>query len=206
MLSVEELRAEVEQGSIDTVVAAFTDMQGRLLGKRVDAQFFLEESAEHGLEGCNYLLALDMEMDPQAGYEMASWEQGFGDSVLPPDLATLRQVPWLEGTAFVLCDVGWADGSPVAPSPPQVLRAQIDRTRAAGCEPMMGSELEFYLLQESYADAHAKHYRRLTPSVPYILDYHIFNSYKRYAAGSWAPTSPARGHDNRTYGFRYERG
>ena len=171
MLSVEELRAEVEQGSIDTVVAAFTDMQGRLLGKRVDAQFFLEESAEHGLEGCNYLLALDMA--PQPGYEMASLEQGYGDFVLTPDLATLRRVPWLEGTALVLCDVGWADGSPVATSPRQVLRGQIDRTRAAGYEPMMGSELEFYLLQESYADAHAKHYRGLTPSVPYILDYHI---------------------------------
>ncbi len=173
MLSVEELRAEVERGEIDTVVVAFTDMQGRLLGKREHAEFFLEESAEHGLEGCNYLLALDMEMDPQAGYEMASWEQGYGDFVLTPDLSTLRRVPWLEGTAFVLCDVGWADGSPVLASPRQVLRAQVERARAAGYEPMMGSELEFYLLKESYEEAHAKHYRDLTPSVPYILDYHI---------------------------------
>jgi glutamine synthetase len=173
MLSVEELRTEVERGEIDTVVAAFTDMQGRLLGKREHAEFFLEESAEPGLEGCNYLLALDMEMDPQAGYQMASWEQGYGDFVLTPDLSTLRRVPWLEGTALVLCDVGWADGSPVAASPRQVLRAQVERARAAGYEPMMGSELEFYLLKESYEEAHAKHYRDLTPSVPYILDYHI---------------------------------
>jgi glutamine synthetase len=173
MLSVEELRDQVEKGEIDTVVAAFTDMQGRLLGKRIQAEFFLEESAEHGLEGCNYLLALDMEMDPQAGYAMASWEQGYGDFVMRPDLSTLRRLPWLEGTALVLCDVGWEDGSPVVASPRQVLRAQVERARAAGFEPMIGSELEFYLLKESYEEAHAKHYRDLSPSVPYILDYHI---------------------------------
>ncbi|HET7555658.1 MAG TPA: glutamine synthetase family protein [Gaiellaceae bacterium] len=173
MLTIEELRDEVERGEIDTVVAAFTDMQGRLLGKREHAEFFLEESAQSGVEGCNYLLALDMEMDPQAGYAMASWEQGYGDFVLTPDLATLRRIPWLEGTALVLCDVGWGDGSPVVASPRQVLRTQVERARALGYEPMMGSELEFYLLKESYEQAHAKHYRDLTPSVPYILDYHI---------------------------------
>ena len=173
MLTIEELKEQVERGEIDTVVAAFTDMQGRLLGKREHAEFFLEESAEHGVEGCNYLLALDMEMDPQAGYAMASWEQGYGDFVLTPDLGTLRRIPWLEGTALVLCDVGWGDGSPVVASPRQVLRTQVERARALRYEPMMGSELEFYLLKESYEEAHAKHYRDLTPSVPYILDYHI---------------------------------
>jgi glutamine synthetase len=173
MLTLDELRSEVESGAIDTVVAAFTDMQGRLLGKREQAEFFLDASAEHGVEGCNYLLALDMEMDPKPGYAMASWDQGYGDFVTAPDLATLRRIPWLEGTALVLCDVVWADGSPVVASPRQVLRAQVERARAAGFEPMIGSELEFYLLKESYAEAHAKHYRDLTPSVPYILDYHI---------------------------------
>jgi glutamine synthetase len=173
MLSLDDLRASVESGSIDTVVAAFTDMQGRLLGKREDAEFFLAESVGHGLEGCNYLLALDMEMDPQPGYEMASWERGYGDFHLTPDLATLRRIPWLEGTALVLCDVDWEDGSPVVASPRQVLRAQVERARTAGFEPMFGSELEFYLLKESYAEAHAKGYRDLTPSVPYILDYHV---------------------------------
>src|SRR5512146_288977 len=173
MLSLEELRAEVESGAIDTVVAAFTDMQGRLMGKREHAAFFLEESAEHGLEGCNYLLALDMEMDPQPGYAMASWERGYGDFHLQPDFATLRRLPWLPGTALVLCDVLWEDGSPVVASPRQVLRAQVERARAAGFEPMFGTELEFYLLKESYAEAHAKHFRELTPSVPYILDYHV---------------------------------
>ncbi|TML87314.1 MAG: glutamine synthetase [Actinobacteria bacterium] len=173
MLSLEELTADVESGAIDTVVTAFTDMQGRLMGKREQGQFFLEESAGHGLEGCNYLLALDMEMDPQPGYAMASWERGYGDFHLLPDLATLRRVPWLEGTAFVLCDVQWEDGSPVVASPRQVLRGQVERARAAGYEPMFGTELEFYLLRETYAAAHAKHYRDLTPSVPYILDYHV---------------------------------
>jgi glutamine synthetase len=173
MLSLDELRTEVESGAIDTVVAAFTDMQGRLMGKRAQAEYFLAESVEHGLEGCNYLLALDMEMDPQAGYAMASWERGFGDFHLTPDFATLRRIPWLESTALVLCDVDWENGSPVVASPRQVLRRQIERARAVGFEPMFGSELEFYLLKESYAEAHAKHYRDLTPSVPYILDYHV---------------------------------
>jgi glutamine synthetase len=173
MLTLDELRSEVEAGTIDTVVAAFTDMQGRLMGKREQAEYFLDETAEHGLEGCNYLLALDMEMDPQPGYAMASWEQGYGDFVMTPDFATLRRIPWLEGTALVLCDVGWADGKPVVASPRQVLKAQVERARAAGFEPMFGSELEFYLFSESYAEAHAKHYRDLTPSVPYILDYHV---------------------------------
>jgi glutamine synthetase len=173
MLTLEQLRADVESGAIDTVVTAFTDMQGRLMGKREHAEYFLAESVEHGLEGCNYLLALDMDMDPQAGYAMASWERGYGDFHLRPDPATLRRVPWLEGTAMVLCDVLWEDGTPVVASPRQILRAQIERARAAGYEPMFGTELEFYLLKETYAEAHAKHYLDLTPSVPYILDYHI---------------------------------
>ena len=173
MLTLDELRDEVERGSIDTVVAAFTDMQGRLMGKREHAAYFLEESAEHGIEGCNYLLALDMEMDPQPGYTMASWERGYGDFHLTPDLATLRRVPWLEATALVLCDVAWEDGSPVVASPRQILKRQVERAAAVGFEPMFGSELEFYLVKESYAEAHVKHYRDLTPSVPYILDYHV---------------------------------
>jgi glutamine synthetase len=174
MLSLDELRADVERGEVDTVVVAFTDMQGRLLGKRLHAEYFLEDGLpEHGVEGCNYLLALEMEMDPVPGYELASWERGYGDFVLVPDLATLRRIPWLEATALVLCDVAWHDGSPVAPSPRQVLRRQVERAEELGLTPMFGSELEFFLLKETYAEAHAKHYRDLTPSVPYILDYHI---------------------------------
>jgi glutamine synthetase len=173
VISLDELRAEVESGAIDTVVVAFTDMQGRLMGKRVHAEFFLDDSVEHGVEGCNYLLALEMEMDPVPGYALASWDQGYGDFRLEPDLATLRRIPWLEGTALVLADVLAHDGDDVKPSPRQVLKAQVARAEELGYTPMFGSELEFFLMRESYAEAHAKHYRDLTPSVPYILDYHI---------------------------------
>jgi glutamine synthetase len=174
MLTPDELRAAVEDGSIDTVVVAFTDMQGRLMGKRLHGEYFVEaEIGERGVEACDYLLALDMEMDPVPGYEIANWEEGYGDFALLPDLPTLRRIPWLEATALVLCDVAWHDGRPVAPSPRQVLKRQVARARALGLEPMFGSELEFYLFKESYAEAHAKRYEGLTPSVPYILDYHM---------------------------------
>jgi glutamine synthetase len=173
-VTADELRSEVESGAIDTVIVAFTDMQGRLMGKRLHGEFFLEgEVAEHGVEGCNYLLALDMEMDPTPGYGIASWERGYGDFGLNPDMATLRSIPWLEATALVLCDVVWHDGSPVNPSPRQVLKRQVERAAELGYTAKFGSELEFYLLKDSYEEAHAKHYRELTPSVPYILDYHI---------------------------------
>jgi glutamine synthetase len=174
MLRADELRKAVEDGSIDTVIVAFTDMQGRLMGKRLHGEFFLEGAiAEEGVEGCNYLLALEMDMDPVPGYQIASWEQGYGDFRLVPDLATLRRIPWLEATALVLADVAWHDGTPVRPSPRQVLKHQVELAAAHGLVPMFGSELEFYLLKETYEEAHAKHYRDLTPSVPYILDYHI---------------------------------
>jgi glutamine synthetase len=174
MLTFAELRDLVASGEIDTVVVAFTDMQGRLMGKRLHAEFFVEEmEAEHPVEGCNYLLALEMEMNPVPGYEIASWEQGYGDFAMKPDMATLRRIPWLEATALVLADVLWHDGSPVRPSPRQVLRAQMERAAELGFTPMAGSELEFYLVRETFSEAHAKDYNGLTPSVPYILDYHI---------------------------------
>ena len=174
MLTTKELEQGAADGSIDTVVVAFTDMQGRLMGKRLHANYFLDgDISEHGVEGCNYLLALEMEGDPVPGYEMASWERGYGDLRLVPDMATLRRIPWLEGTALLLADVAWLDGSPVAPSPRQVLKRQLERAADLGFTAMFASELEFFLLKETYEEAHAKHYRDLTPSVPYILDYHI---------------------------------
>jgi glutamine synthetase len=173
MLSVDELRSEADAGAIDTVVAAFTDMQGRLVGKRIDSSFFLDEVADHGIEGCNYLLALDMEMDPVPGYEMANWEKGYGDFAIALDLATLRRIPWLDRTALVLCDVVNHDGSPVPASPRQVLIAQYERASASGYTPQFASELEFYLYKQSYAEAHEQDFRGLTPTIPYILDYHI---------------------------------
>jgi glutamine synthetase len=173
MLSLDDLRSEAEDGAIDTVVTAFTDMQGRLFGKRIQVDYFTDEVVGHGVEGCNYLLALDMEMDPLPGYEMANWESGYGDFGIVPDMQTLRRVPWLDRTALVLADVVNHDGSPVVASPRQVLIAQYDRAREAGFVPMMASELEFYLYKESYAEAHEKDYVDLTPTIPYILDYHI---------------------------------
>jgi glutamine synthetase len=173
MLTVDELRSEAEAGTIDTIVAAFTDMQGRLFGKRIQAEYFLDEVTEHGIEGCDYLLALDMEMDPVPGYEMANWEKGYGDFAIVPDLPTLRRIPWLDRTALVVCDVANHDGSPVTASPRQVLIAQFERAREMGFMPMMASELEFYLYKESYAEAHEKDYSDLTPTIPYILDYHV---------------------------------
>ena len=174
MPTLEELREDVAAGAVDTVIACFTDMQGRLMGKRLDAEFFLSENeAGHPGEGCNYLLALEMEMAPVPGYAIASWERGYGDFGLRPDLSTLRRIPWHEATVMVQCDVEWHDGTPVAPSPRQVLKAQVEKARALGFDPMFGSELEFFLFRETYLEAHAKHYHDLTPSVPYILDYHI---------------------------------
>src|SRR4029077_14707080 len=164
----------VSAGEIEPAVVAFTDMQGRLMGKRVDAEYLLETSyGVESTEGCNYLMTVDMEMDVVPGYKMASWEQGYGDFDMVPDFETLRLIPWLESTAMILCDVAWHDRKPVRPSPRQVLRAQIERARKLGFEPMFGSELELYLLKETFAEAHAKHYTDLTPSVLYILDYHI---------------------------------
>ncbi len=173
MLSLDALREEVKGGTIDTVVTAFTDMQGRLFGKRIQAEYFLDDVVAHGVEGCNYLLALDMEMDPIPGYEMANWEGGYGDFAIVPDMATLRRIPWLDRTALVLCDVANHDGSPVVASPRQILIAQYERAHELGFTPMLASELEFYLYKESYAEAHEKDYRGLTPTIPYILDYHI---------------------------------
>jgi glutamine synthetase len=173
MLTLEELEAAVGDGSIDTVVAAFTDMQGRLMGKRIEGEFFLDEVAGQGVEGCNYLLALDMEMEPLPGYRMANWEKGYGDFGIAPDMETLRRIPWLDSTAFVVCDVVDHDGGPIVESPRQILIEQYERAHRLGFTPMMSSELEFYLYKDSYAEAWEKGYRDLTPTIPYILDYHV---------------------------------
>jgi glutamine synthetase len=173
MLTLDELEKAIGDGTIDTVVTAFTDMQGRLIGKRIQGEFFIDEVSKHGIEGCDYLLALDMEMDPVPGYEMANWEEGYGDFGIAPDLATLRRIPWLDSTAMVLCDVVNHDGTAVVASPRQVLIKQYERAHEMGFGPVMTSELEFYLYKESYAEAWERGYRDLTPTIPYILDYHV---------------------------------
>lgn len=172
-LSVEELRAAVASGSIDTVVVAMTDMQGRLVGKRIHGTYFVDEVLHHGTEGCNYLLAVDVEMNTVAGYEMSSWDAGYADFALHPDLATLRRIPWQEGAALVLCDVLWLDGKDVLASPRQILRRQVSSLHEAGMLALVGTELEFILFNDSYEDAWKKGYRELTPSNLYNVDYSI---------------------------------
>jgi len=173
MLSLEQLRVLVADGTIDTVVLAFTDMQGRLQGKRLSAEFFLDEVVENHAEGCNYLLAVDIEMNTVEGYAMSSWERGYGDFVLVPDLSTLRLMPWHEGTALLLADLAWEDGSPVTASPRQVLAAQAARLAGHGWTAFAGTELEFVVYTESYEQAQAQAFRELTPANQYNNDYSI---------------------------------
>jgi len=175
-LSLDELRADVESGAVDTVLLVMTDMQGRLAGKRLHAPFFVDEVAGHGAEGCNYLLAVDVEMNTVQGFAMSSWETGYGDFVFRPDLDTLRRVPWLERTAICVADLEWEDGSPVTASPRQVLRRQLDRLAERGWHANVGSELEFMLFRDSYEQARAKRYRDLDHANAYNVDYSILGT------------------------------
>lgn len=172
-LSVDQLREAVENGSIDTVVVAMTDMQGRLIGKRIHGQFFLDEVLKHGTEGCNYLLAVDVEMNTVDGYQMSSWESGYSDFALIPDLETLRLIPWQTGAALVLADIQWLDHRDVVASPRQILRKQIKELRNAGMQAMCGTELEFVVYKDSYEEAWEKGYKNLTPVNQYNVDYSI---------------------------------
>lgn len=174
MLSLDDLRHRTGQGLIETVVVGFTDQYGRLMGKRFDADFFLEEAAQHGTHACDYLLTVDMEMEPVEGYEFANWQLGYGDFHLVPDLETLRVAAWLEGTALVLCDVSDRDThSPVSVAPRSILRRQVERAAEAGFEVMGASELEYYSFEDSYREAAGRHYRQLDPVGWYIEDYHL---------------------------------
>nr|WP_221308639.1 glutamine synthetase family protein [Nocardiopsis mwathae] len=172
-MTLDRLRAEIESGAIDTVLVAFTDMQGRLQGKRLSGRYFLQEVLDHGTEGCNYLLAVDVEMNTVDGYAMSSWETGYGDFVMRPDPATLRRTPWQQGQAMVNADLTWHDGSPVAASPRQILRRQTDRLAARGWRAMVGTELEFVVYRDSYEDAWNRGYRDLTPANRYNVDYSV---------------------------------
>ena len=176
MLTLEQLRVEVSEGNIDTVVVAFTDMQGRLQGKRLAAEFFLDDVVGSVIEGCNYLLAVDVEMNTVDGYAMSSWQTGYGDFVMAPDMGTLRRVPWQEATAMVIADLTWHDGSPVVASPRQILKAQTDRLAERGLQAMAGTELEFVVYADSYAAAQAAGYRNLTPANSYNVDYSILGT------------------------------
>ncbi|MFD3490764.1 glutamine synthetase family protein [Streptomyces sp. NPDC058690] len=175
-LEVEELRILVESGEIDTVVLAFPDMQGRLQGKRFAARFFLDEVLEHGTEGCNYLLAVDTDMNTVDGYAMSSWERGYGDFAMHPDLTTLRRVPWNDGTAMVVADLAWEDGTPVVAAPRQILRRQLERLAEHGFTAQVGTELEFIVFKDTYEEAWDRNYRDLTPANQYNIDYSVLGT------------------------------
>jgi glutamine synthetase len=175
-LSLDELTARVSRNEIDTVLLAMTDMQGRLQGKRLTARHFLDEVADHGAEGCNYLLAVDVDMTPVDGYEMASWERGYGDFAMRPDLGTLRLVPWQAGTAMCLADLQWADGRDVIASPRQVLRAQLARLAERGWRANASTELEFLVFRDTYEEAWRKGYRDLEPANLYNIDYSLLGT------------------------------
>ncbi|WP_081872364.1 glutamine synthetase family protein [Nocardia otitidiscaviarum] len=182
MLTVADLVQRVEAGMVDTVLVAMTDMQGRLQGKRCSARYFVEEVLQHATEACDYLLAVDVEMTTVDGYALSSWDTGYGDFVLRPDLDTLRLVPWWPGTALVLCDVerlgdrGEPAGEPVTASPRQVLRAQLDRLAQHGLRAYVGTELEFLVFDDSYEAAQRGGYRELTPANQYNVDYSMLGT------------------------------
>jgi len=172
-LNVESLRQQVADGEVDAVVIAFTDMQGRLVGKYCSARYFLDEVLPHGAEACSYLLAVDVDQGTVSGYEISSWERGYGDFALRPDLATLRRLPWKDRTAMVQCDLAWADGNPVRVSPRQVLQEQVRRLAEHGLIALVGTELEFIAFNTSFEDAWAGGYRDLVPVNQYNVDYSI---------------------------------
>ncbi len=177
-LTLDELKQAVAAGEIDTVIAAQVDMQGRLMGKRFQAEYFLD-SAHKETHSCNYLLATDMEMETVPGYKATSWEAGYGDYTMKPDLSTLRRTPWLEGTALVLCDVlDHHTHAEVPHAPRTILKKQVSRLEQMGMKPFMASELEFFLFKESFEEAQEAGYRSMTPISAYNEDYHIFQTTK----------------------------
>ncbi len=201
-LTPAELAEEVGAGAIDTVVAVFTDLYGRCLGKRFDAGFFLDHVAAAGAHACNYLFTVDVGMEPVPGYAFASWEQGYGDVHFVPDLATLRRASWLERSALVVCDVVDHDGSPLPIAPRSILRRQVESARAAGFEPMMASELEFYLFRTSFAEAAARGYAGLPRAGWYSEDYHtlqasrvedVVGAIRRHLRDSAVPVENSKG-------------
>jgi glutamine synthetase len=172
-LTLDRLRQLIVNRDVDTVIVAFTDVQGRLQGKRVHADHFLDEVVAHGAEACNYLLAVDVEMNTVPGYAISSWEKGYGDFVLRPDFGTLRAVPWHPASALVLCDVMWHDETPVHESPRQILKAQVRGAAGLGYQALAGTELEFMVFDDTYEAAWDAGYRGLTPSSRYNVDYSI---------------------------------
>jgi len=175
-LTVDRLTELVASRDVDTVVVGITDMQGRMQGKRFTAGHFLDDVVSAGTEGCNYLLAVDVDMNTVSGYEMASWERGYGDFVMAPDLSTLRLLPWHPGTAFCVADIEWADGDPVVASPRQILQRQSRRLAEHGWHALAATELEFIVFKDSYEEAWQAAYRDLTPANLYNVDYSLLGT------------------------------
>jgi glutamine synthetase len=201
-LTLDELRALVDKDQIDTVIIGFTDHYGRLLGKRCDAEMFLDEGAAHGTHACDYLLTTDMEMDPTPGYRFANWQKGYGDFHLVPDLATLGIASWLEKTALVLCDVKAPAGDDVPIAPRTILRRQLAAARDLGFVAYAASELEYYLFQHSYRQAAEGEYRGVQPAGWYFEDYHILQgtrtepytaAVRRHLKASGVPVETSKG-------------
>jgi glutamine synthetase len=217
MLSMDALQQAVASGAVDTVIVAFADMQGRLVGKRMAAGLFVEDVATHGAECCGYLLAVDVDMNTVAGYAMSSWDTGYGDVVMRPDLSTLRLIPWLPGTALVIADLERVDGGgEVAVAPRAILRRQLDRLGERGWTADVATELEFMVFDESYRQAWAAAYRGLTPASDYNIDYAILASsrmepllrdIRRGMQGAGLRFEAVKGECNRgqqEIGFRYD--
>ena len=172
----ELIEAGIGDGSIDTVVVAFPDVYGRPVGKRVTADFFTEHVADHGIEACEYVLAVDVDMTPLPGYRFANWDTGYGDVVCRPDYATARRIPWLDGTAMVIADLTDTEGAPVEVSPRQILRRQLERAAERGLRVCSATELEFFLFRESYEEADAKGWKGLTPHTSTVEDYQLLQT------------------------------
>ena len=172
-LTTAELDAAIGAGEIDTVIIAFPDAQGRLVGKRVSGRFWRDVVLPHGAEACNYLLSVDVDLNTVEGYPMSSWETGYGDMMLIPDIDTLRVLPWQQGTALVMADLGWENGDRVVQSPRDILNHQRERLAERGLVAYAGTELEFIVFDDSYREAWAKGYRGLTPSTDYNVDYNL---------------------------------
>ncbi|MDB6174664.1 MAG: ipuC [Chthoniobacteraceae bacterium] len=175
-MTLSDLENKIAAGEIDTVVTVFPDVFGRLIGKRITASQFLEHTAKEGTHSCNYLLTLNLEMEPQEGFQLANWESGYGDLEMRPDLETLRVLPWEPGSAMVICDLYGHDGRRVEEAPRSVLRRQIEKLseQSLGCK--LASELEFFLFNQSAHDAFQKDYRGLSPSSDYRIDYHTMQT------------------------------
>ncbi|MBU4465189.1 MAG: glutamine synthetase family protein [Actinobacteria bacterium] len=172
-LTTAELDAAIEAGEIDTVIVAFADAQGRLVGKRVSARMWRDVVLPDGAEACNYLLSVDVDLNTVDGYAMSSWEKGYGDMLMLPDTATLRRIPWQPGTALVMADLAWEDRATVVQSPRGILNRQRERLAEHGLIGYAATELEFIVFDDSYRDAWAKGYRSLTPSTDYNVDYNL---------------------------------